>query len=426
MVIGHPQVLWAGDEEAQISKMREIWNQLKEKPEWLTWEDINNYADKMGVVELPSTRDNVAEKEIQDMLDRNYEKKNKVGLDEDCTEAIEEELKVENEEDYDIVKVYQLKEPGECGYGFMPYDYAEEKFSIDDYELVAEVPVNKVDDSYEREILENVFAFGNTDRNFFKYNPKARSVSVSDVLEYKNKKYYVDSIGFVEINENKLEEANINTNTTGENLSDTKEELQKQLNNIKEIETTKKEIEDKVGELLEGKYSKDDFGPYYVKCFDFNDTDMDTIDFDNEMDACKYAEENTKNGNYKEIGVYFTKTDECLYLYNDEEDETLEENKAINSENYEKLEEDNFPSTDATKKELTPIELRKVKLVDYLTDEQKDYIIKNVDTIENVQNHLEKLGNYYAQFRDDFQEEEIISIDEYIDAYKNEFKKGIK
>lgn len=73
--------LWAKNEQGQIDKMREIYNKLKEKPEWLSEEDINNYAKEMGVVDLPSTTDGTAEKEIQDMLDRS-EKRSKENLDE--------------------------------------------------------------------------------------------------------------------------------------------------------------------------------------------------------------------------------------------------------------------------------------------------------------------------------------------------------
>ena len=43
--------LYAGDEQAQIDKMRELWHSFPEdkKPEWLTLEQINEYATKMGV-----------------------------------------------------------------------------------------------------------------------------------------------------------------------------------------------------------------------------------------------------------------------------------------------------------------------------------------------------------------------------------------
>lgn len=41
--------LWAQDEQAQIDKMREIYDSLKIKPEWLSKEQINEYAARMGV-----------------------------------------------------------------------------------------------------------------------------------------------------------------------------------------------------------------------------------------------------------------------------------------------------------------------------------------------------------------------------------------
>jgi len=83
--------LWAKNEQGQIDKMREIYNKLKEKPEWLSEEDINNYAKEMGVVDLPSTMDGVVEKEIQDMIDR-AEKRSKENLDESKDHFNREEL----------------------------------------------------------------------------------------------------------------------------------------------------------------------------------------------------------------------------------------------------------------------------------------------------------------------------------------------
>lgn len=43
--------LWAQDEQAQIYKMRELWDSFAEdaKPQWLSMEEINEYAKKMGV-----------------------------------------------------------------------------------------------------------------------------------------------------------------------------------------------------------------------------------------------------------------------------------------------------------------------------------------------------------------------------------------
>lgn len=40
--------LWAGSVAEQIAKMKELWNSLPEKPEWLSMEDINNYEAQMS------------------------------------------------------------------------------------------------------------------------------------------------------------------------------------------------------------------------------------------------------------------------------------------------------------------------------------------------------------------------------------------
>lgn len=41
--------LWAQDEQKQIDIMRETYNKLKIKPEWLSWEEIDEYAKRMNV-----------------------------------------------------------------------------------------------------------------------------------------------------------------------------------------------------------------------------------------------------------------------------------------------------------------------------------------------------------------------------------------
>ena len=42
------QSLWAHDEQKQIDKMREIYDSLKIKPKWLSKEQIDEYAARMG------------------------------------------------------------------------------------------------------------------------------------------------------------------------------------------------------------------------------------------------------------------------------------------------------------------------------------------------------------------------------------------
>ena len=41
--------LWVHDEQKQIDKMRELYESLPIKPEWLTIEQIDEYAARMGV-----------------------------------------------------------------------------------------------------------------------------------------------------------------------------------------------------------------------------------------------------------------------------------------------------------------------------------------------------------------------------------------
>lgn len=43
----NPNVLWAKDEQEQIDKMRELYDQLDPKPEWITSEDIDEYEHQM-------------------------------------------------------------------------------------------------------------------------------------------------------------------------------------------------------------------------------------------------------------------------------------------------------------------------------------------------------------------------------------------
>lgn len=44
-------ILWAGDEKAQIDNMIALWKSFdpEDRPEWMTWGDIIGYANKMGL-----------------------------------------------------------------------------------------------------------------------------------------------------------------------------------------------------------------------------------------------------------------------------------------------------------------------------------------------------------------------------------------
>lgn len=60
--------LWAGNVNDQIAKMKEIYNSLEEKPEWLTMEQINEYAEKMNLNEAKAFTEEDIEKTIKEYL----------------------------------------------------------------------------------------------------------------------------------------------------------------------------------------------------------------------------------------------------------------------------------------------------------------------------------------------------------------------
>lgn len=50
---GSENVLWAKNKQAQIDNMKALWKTFPENdtPEWLTWEDILEYARRFGINE---------------------------------------------------------------------------------------------------------------------------------------------------------------------------------------------------------------------------------------------------------------------------------------------------------------------------------------------------------------------------------------
>jgi len=44
---GAEHQLWAGNIEDQIKEMNKIWKKLKDKPDWISLEDIADYETKM-------------------------------------------------------------------------------------------------------------------------------------------------------------------------------------------------------------------------------------------------------------------------------------------------------------------------------------------------------------------------------------------
>lgn len=90
-------------------------------------------------------------------------------------------------------EIYQIEDIENCNYAFMNWRFAKPRFNFNDYKKVYEKDII-VDDIYET--LEYLFNIFNTVRMF---DYKGRSMSVSDIVKLGDKYYYVDSVGFKEI-----------------------------------------------------------------------------------------------------------------------------------------------------------------------------------------------------------------------------------
>lgn len=83
-------------------------------------------------------------------------------------------------------------------YSFMPWEYAEEKFNMNDYQEVLYFTYDG--DLENKDLLNKIFNDGNNGKlhNQFPDN-RFRSLSVSDIVEVDGIKYYIDSFGFKEL-----------------------------------------------------------------------------------------------------------------------------------------------------------------------------------------------------------------------------------
>lgn len=97
---------------------------------------------------------------------------------------------------------------------------AHNAFDFYNYAEVAHIDLlaNHLVGNTNAETLENIFLYGNNSDDFYKNNPMARSISVSDIINIDDRYYYCNSIGFEDIsnaildvleneNKNTLEEA---------------------------------------------------------------------------------------------------------------------------------------------------------------------------------------------------------------------------
>lgn len=93
-------------------------------------------------------------------------------------------------------KIYQV-DSTKHEYLFEPYRRVKDHFSIDNYKLVYEddynIELENIDMKY---ILEDLYKIFNIARP---KDFKGHSLSVSDVIEINENKYYCDSFGFVKL-----------------------------------------------------------------------------------------------------------------------------------------------------------------------------------------------------------------------------------
>ena len=98
------------------------------------------------------------------------------------------------------IKIYQADV--RCGYAFMNHAYAVRKDAdlktLKDYSLVYEGTYNSVNTDIE-DLLEEIFTDGNIGmlrQLMDEQCDKARSLSVSDVIEVDGVRYYVEPFGY--------------------------------------------------------------------------------------------------------------------------------------------------------------------------------------------------------------------------------------
>lgn len=109
-------------------------------------------------------------------------------------EALDESLDSYSEVPKITVSIYQIRDVANTDYAFRGYDEVADKVDLADYDKVATIDLPDSDN-----ILETVFMYGNTDKSKFNEIKPMRSISVSDIIDYDDTMYYVDSFGFKEL-----------------------------------------------------------------------------------------------------------------------------------------------------------------------------------------------------------------------------------
>jgi len=88
-------------------------------------------------------------------------------------------------------KIKQIKDIKNCDYSFEWWDWAKEKFSLNDYEVVYEGEIQGDDPNVVLEELFEIFNIRHPE------DFRGHSLSVSDVVELDGVNYYCDSTGWV-------------------------------------------------------------------------------------------------------------------------------------------------------------------------------------------------------------------------------------
>ena len=109
-------------------------------------------------------------------------------------EALDESSDSYSEAPKITVSIYQIRDVANTDYAFRSYDEVADKIDLADYDKVATIDLPDNDD-----ILETIFMYGNTDKSKFNEIKPMRSISVSDIIDYDDTMYYVDSFGFKEL-----------------------------------------------------------------------------------------------------------------------------------------------------------------------------------------------------------------------------------
>ena len=98
-------------------------------------------------------------------------------------------------------EVYQMSHT-EDNVGKIFFDFNNESIDLSQYNKVAEIEVEEDSINNIDILLEEIFQYGNTNPMYYNDNPKARSISVSDIIKFNDRYYYVQTMGFEDVTDN--------------------------------------------------------------------------------------------------------------------------------------------------------------------------------------------------------------------------------